>query len=151
MIFWQPGDLNLARRRASWAWLLIPSLQRTERRTWPITTQAQAPWGLPKASLMPVWSLSVPAHDSTLLICKTWKGWTLILRWNWKTWSCTYCKQYGQLQVPHLRRTPPNWPSVHRKGTTQLSFSSCPRHNHDLGIRNATAKPWLRVRLVLTS
>ena len=82
MIFWRPGNLNLARRRASWACWLLLSLHRTERRTWPMATLAQVPCGLPKAPLMPVWSLSAPAHESILLIRRTWKGCTLTLKWN---------------------------------------------------------------------
>ena len=82
IIFWRPGNLNFARRRASWAWWLLLSLQRTERRTCPIATLAQVPCGLPKAPLIPVWSLSAPAHESILLIRRTWKGWTLTLKWK---------------------------------------------------------------------
>lgn len=82
MIFCRPGNLNLARRRASWAWLLLLSLQRTERRTWPMLTLAQVPCGLPKAPLIPVWSLSAPAQESILLIRRTWKGWTLTRKWK---------------------------------------------------------------------
>lgn len=82
MIFWRPGNLNLARRRASCAWVLLLSLQRTERRTWPMLTLAQVPWGFPNAPLIPVWSLSAPAQESILLMRRTWNGCTLTLRWK---------------------------------------------------------------------
>lgn len=48
------------------------SLQRTERSNWPIATLARIPSGFPKAPLIPVWSLSAPAHQSILLILRTW-------------------------------------------------------------------------------
>merc|ERR1719481_865670 len=54
----------------------------TDMRGCPMLTRAQTPWGLPKAPLIPVWSLSAPAHDNILLILRTWKGWTRILMWN---------------------------------------------------------------------
>lgn len=82
IIFWRPGNLNLARRRASCAWLPLLSLQRTDRRTCPILTLAHVPWGFPKAPLIPVWSRSAPAHDNILFIRNTWKGCTLTLRWK---------------------------------------------------------------------
>ena len=82
MIFWRPGNLNFARRRASCAWGLLLSLQRTDRRTWPMLTLAQTPCGFPKAPLIPVWSLSAPAHESILLMRRTWKGCTLTRKWN---------------------------------------------------------------------
>uniref|UniRef100_A0A8R7JYF6 Uncharacterized protein n=1 Tax=Triticum urartu TaxID=4572 RepID=A0A8R7JYF6_TRIUA len=74
MIFWRPGNLNLARRRASVAWMALLGLHRTERRTCPMATRAQTPCGFPKAPLIPVWSLSAPAHESILLIRSTWNG-----------------------------------------------------------------------------
>ncbi|CAD6230986.1 GSCOCG00006910001-RA-CDS [Cotesia congregata] len=45
---------------------------------WPMFTRATVPWGLPKAPLIPVWSLSAPAHDNILLILMTWNGCSLI-------------------------------------------------------------------------
>jgi len=45
MIFWRPGNLNLARWRDSSAWLALLSSQCTERRTWPMSSRAQVPWG----------------------------------------------------------------------------------------------------------
>ncbi len=42
-IFWRPGNLNLARRSASWAWAKLASLQRTDKMIWPISTRAQVP------------------------------------------------------------------------------------------------------------
>lgn len=82
IIFWRPGNLNFARRRASWAWTPFPLLHLTLNSTCPILTLAHVPNGFPNAPLIPVCNLSAPAHDSILLILNTWKGWTLTRRWN---------------------------------------------------------------------
>ncbi len=82
MIFWRPGNLNLARLKASCACAAAASLHRTDNRTWPIATRAQTPCGLPYAPLMPVCKRSAPAHDNILLIRNTWKGCTRTRKWN---------------------------------------------------------------------
>lgn len=55
--FWRPGNLNLALRRASItdAWWF--SRARTDMMGCPMCTRATVPCGLPKAPLIPVWSL----------------------------------------------------------------------------------------------
>ena len=75
-IFWRPGNLNLARRRASITCSLFCSLVRMDIMTWPMWTLATVPWGFPKAPCIPVWSLSAPAQDNILLMRMTWKGWS---------------------------------------------------------------------------
>ena len=55
-IFWRPGNLNLARRRASITCSLFCSLVRMDIMTWPMWTLATVPWGFPKAPCIPVWS-----------------------------------------------------------------------------------------------
>lgn len=57
LTFWRPGNLNLARRRASITWALKRSLERTDMIGWPMFTRATVPWGFPKAPRIPVWSL----------------------------------------------------------------------------------------------
>ena len=95
--FWRPGYLNLALRRDSMTAALFLSLDRMLMMGCPMWTRATVPWGLPKAPLIPVWSLkmvnnnsfkyklniktrlslfylSAPAHDNILLMRTTWKG-----------------------------------------------------------------------------
>ena len=57
LTFWRPGNLNLARRRASITCSLFCSLVRMDIMTWPMWTLATVPWGFPKAPRIPVWSL----------------------------------------------------------------------------------------------
>merc|ERR1711890_146951 len=82
MIFWRPGNLYWARRRASRTMAFFESLQRIERMIWPMLTRATVPYGLPHAPRIPVCSLSAPAHESILLIRMTWNGWARTRRWN---------------------------------------------------------------------
>ena len=81
-IFWRPGNLNLDLLRASLAWGRSLAWHLMEMRMVPMATLAHLPTGLPKAPLMPVWSLSAPAHESILLILRTCQGWTLVLMWK---------------------------------------------------------------------
>lgn len=86
--FWEvttfclPGNLALALVRASMANLTCCSLTLTEKRMEPISTRAALPKALPKAPLIPDWSLSAPAQDNILLILSTCQGWTLHLKWK---------------------------------------------------------------------
>ncbi|KAK9570770.1 hypothetical protein V6Z79_010278 [Aspergillus fumigatus] len=82
MIFWRPGNLYMARRRASMAAARLESRVRTDRMIWPMFTRATVPWGLPKAPRIPVWRRSAPAQDNILLIRMTWKGCTRTRRWK---------------------------------------------------------------------
>lgn len=52
-IFCRPGNLNLARRRASSATAVCASLQRMDSKIWPMHTRAHTPNGLPNAPRMP--------------------------------------------------------------------------------------------------
>ena len=70
---WRPGNLYLQRRRASMTVALLASLVRTEIKTWPMSTRATVPTGLPKAPRIPVCKRSAPAQLNILLIRKTWK------------------------------------------------------------------------------
>lgn len=55
--FCRPGNLNLARRRASMTAASCWSLLRIERIGCPMLTRATVPCGLPKAPLIPVCKL----------------------------------------------------------------------------------------------
>jgi len=80
--FCLPGNLALALLRASMANLTWASLTLTENKMDPMSTRAALPSALPKAPLIPAWSLSAPAHESILLILSTCHGWTLHLKWK---------------------------------------------------------------------
>lgn len=95
--FWRPGNLNLARRRASWADGRLDSRQRMDMSTWPMLTRADTPMGLPKAPRIPVWSLSAPAHVSILLWRSTWKGCTRTRRW--KASFPPFCNDAGSTKL----------------------------------------------------
>jgi hypothetical protein len=60
--FWRPGNLNLARRRDSMTAALYLSEERMLMMGCPMFTRATVPWGLPKAPLIPVWSLKLRKH-----------------------------------------------------------------------------------------
>ena len=72
--FWHPGNLNLALRRASITCFLFCSLVQMDIMTWPTWTLATVPWGFPEAPHIPVWSLSAPGQDNTLLMRMMWRG-----------------------------------------------------------------------------
>ena len=82
-IFCLPGNLNLALLNASIQDASCWGLERMDMMGCPMCTRATVPWGFPNAPLIPVWSLSAPAHDNILFILRTWNGWSLILMWNW--------------------------------------------------------------------
>jgi len=81
-INWRPGNLNLDRLKASMTWASFWSRTRQDMIGCPMCTRATVPWALPKAPLIPVWSLSAPAHDNILLILLTWKGWHRTRKWK---------------------------------------------------------------------
>ena len=62
-IFWWPGSLNLALRRASVTRSVFCSLVQIDM-IWPTWTLATVPWGLPKALRLPVWNLDWGQHAS---------------------------------------------------------------------------------------
>jgi hypothetical protein len=97
-----------------------------------MATRSQTPCGVPKAPLIPVWSLSAPAHESILLMQSTWNGCTRTRRWNASLpanlvmYSCRQCEQ---LPVPHQTPSPSlKWPSAHKRGICPLPSSSYPHH-----------------------
>ena len=55
--FCLPGNLNLARLKASMQDASCCGLERMDMMGWPMFTRATVPCGLPKAPLIPVWSL----------------------------------------------------------------------------------------------
>ena len=63
-IFWWPGSLNLALRRASATRSLFCSLVQIDTMIWPTWTLVAVPWGLPKALRLPVWNLDWGQHAS---------------------------------------------------------------------------------------
>lgn len=81
-IFYLPGNLNIDLLRASLACFMLCGAHLIEIRISPISTLAALPNGFPKAPLIPCWSLSAPAHESILLILRTWNGWALTLMWK---------------------------------------------------------------------
>lgn len=86
--FWLPGNLFLARLKASKAFLMSAYLILTEYRMDPILTLAALPYDLPKAPLIPACSLSAPAHDNILLILSTCHGWIRQRRWKLSLPTC---------------------------------------------------------------
>ena len=63
-IFWPPGNLNLALQRASVTCSLFCKLVQIDIKSWPVWTLATSPWGFPKATHIPVWSLDWGQHAS---------------------------------------------------------------------------------------
>merc|ERR1712166_536124 len=94
-IFCRPGNLNFALLRASLAYGTLSVETLTDMSTCPMATLADLQRPLPKAPLIPYWSLSAPAQDSILLILTTCHGWTLILMWkpSLPTLVCMYLLQ----------------------------------------------------------
>ena len=60
--FCLPGNLNLARRRASMMLAMCWSRPLTDMMGWPMCTRATVPWALPNAPRIPVWSLQQNKH-----------------------------------------------------------------------------------------
>jgi hypothetical protein len=90
--FYLPGNLFLALLKASQTLPKLATLALHENKISPILTLAALPIGLPKAPLIPVWSLSekglrnkllpAPAHDNILLILKVCQGCFLQRKWK---------------------------------------------------------------------
>jgi len=154
------GELKLSSMRASCAWWLLQSIRRTERRTWPIATVAQVPSGFPNSPRIPVWSVSALAHESILLILRTWKWCSLTLKWNASLSSefrhVLVASNPGSLQrlTQDILLLPTNQMHTERKliNTFLLHANII---NPDLGIRNTVAKPrflvWFVFNLSATS
>ncbi len=88
IIFCLPGNLFLALLKASKAGFTCCLSNLTEYKIDPILTLATFPYDFPKACLIPVWSLSAPAHDNILFILTTCHGWTLHLKWKLSFPTC---------------------------------------------------------------
>ncbi len=74
--------VSLRARPAGRALTALTSLQRMDIRIWPMATRAQVPRGLPNAPRMPCCSRSAPAHESILLMRRTWYGCTRMRMWK---------------------------------------------------------------------